>query len=221
MNRKIEWIFFDVGGVIGDESEFQSIRERYDLESIRLFQPDVTMDDVKSHWINASSVIGDLDENVICEFLHDDHEQRMAIEHMLRLREYAPKYYDILKIRPEAKEVISALAMNYHLGLMANQGKDIRHFLQASHCFDYFHYSNVSADHSLSKPNPVFFQTVLKQAGANPHHSVIIDDNIERGLIPAKKLGMRTVWYRLQDRDIPKRTIDYTIDSLRDLLDIL
>ena len=48
----------------------------------------------------------------------------------------------------------------------------------------------------------------------------MIDDNIERGLMPAKKLGMKTIWFDWGIRKDYPDWIDYKIQKLEDLLQI-
>jgi HAD superfamily hydrolase (TIGR01509 family) len=218
MIQNIDWIFFDVGGVIGDESEFQSIREEYDLKAIQLVDSNVSMQDVRDVWSSASSMIGDLDENVIALFVNKSDERESAKTRMKELRAQAPKYYDVLRIRPEAKDVLSELSKTFQLGLMANQGTEVRQFFQEHEILEYFRFTDVSADHKRSKPDPMFYQAVLDASKADPLRSAMVDDNIERGLVQAKHLGMKTIWYRLKERTIPNGIVDMTIDSLSDLL---
>jgi HAD superfamily hydrolase (TIGR01509 family) len=218
MIQGIDWIFFDVGGVIGDESEYQMIRENYDLRAIREFRSGTTIETVRDSWKRASSMIGDIDENVIALFVQDSQEREKSNMLMRTFRAQSPRYYDVLRIRPEAKDILSKLSETYHLGLMANQGKEVKKIFEEHGILEFFRFTDVSADHKRSKPDPIFYQAILHASEANPLRSAMIDDNIERGLVSAKNLGMKTIWYRLKDRTIPDGVVDMTIDSLSDLL---
>lgn len=220
MIKSIDWIFFDIGGVIGDESDFQSIREQYDLQAAQSINSDIVMSDIRNVWRQASSMIGDLDENVLSLCVHDEGDLQEAVQRMRAFKDSSPRYYDVLRIRPEAKEVLSRLAQTYKLGLMANQGKEVKDILSKYGILEYFCSTSVSVDHSLSKPNPAFYEAILHASGTNPLRSAMVDDNIERGLIPAKNLDMKTIWYRLQDRPIPDGSVDVEIGSLKDLLNV-
>jgi HAD superfamily hydrolase (TIGR01509 family) len=217
----IEWIFFDVGGVLADESEFLTVRQKYNLETIRYFQPETTPEDILSVWSQASEMLGDLDENVIQIALKDKSKISKAIKLMNKKKSESPKYYDLLKIRPEAIEVIPQLAKKYKLGIMANQNIQAREKLKEAGLLAYFQNTDVSIDHKLSKPDPKFFKKIFEITKANPYKSVIIDDSLERGLMPAKKLGMTTIWYRLNRNNLSQEIVDFSINSLKDLLNIL
>lgn len=85
----------------------------------------------------------------------------------------------------------------------------------------YFEHTGVSGDFHLEKPNPDYFRNVFEITGADPKTSVLIDDNVERGLVPAKSFGMTTVWYKFGERNgIPENIVDYEVGNLRDLLKI-
>ncbi|MFZ2205789.1 MAG: HAD family hydrolase [Minisyncoccia bacterium] len=214
----IDWIFFDIGGVLADESEFLTVRQNYNLETIQYFQPETTMEDVLKVWPQASEMLGDLDENVIQISLKDKSRIPEAIELMNEKRNKAPNYYDLLKIRPEAIEVIPQLAKKYKLGIMANQNIQAREKLGEIGLLPYFQNTDVSIDHKLSKPDPEFFKKIFEITKADPNKSIMVDDNIERGLAPSKKLGMTTILYKLDDSNPSRDVIDFSINSLKDLL---
>jgi len=48
----------------------------------------------------------------------------------------------------------------------------------------------------------------------------MIDDNCARALVPASKIGMKTVWYKLSNESQCSIKSDWVIDKLEDLLDI-
>lgn len=165
-------------------------------------------------------MIGGLDDNIFTILLKDPEQIEQAKTEIVERKSKAIPYSDQQIIRPEAKDVIAQLSEKYKLGIIANQHSSIKLKLEEAGVLQYFHSTDVSHDHKLDKPDLKLFQAVLKQTGANPIHSVMIDDNIERGLIPAKKFGMTTVWYKLRDRAVPDGIVDYTIVNLTDLLNL-
>lgn len=217
----IQWIFFDIGGVLGDESEFLSIRQQYNLEVIKQFKQEATKEEVLNIWPKASAMIGDLDANVVTIALEKSGGANKAIGLMRERRSQAPDYYSLLKIRPDASEVIPVLSKKYKLAILANQNTQARSKLEEFGLLQYFQKSIVSRDINLSKPDPRFFEKIFEVTGADPKGSIMVDDNIERGLVTAKRLGMVTVWYKNQERqDVPKGVVDHTITSLRQLLEL-
>ncbi len=60
------------------------------------------------------------------------------------------------------------------------------------------------------KPDPAAFRLVLKELGVAPEHAVMVGDNEDFDITPAKALGMQTVWVSSQpghvDADLVVRT---------------
>lgn len=46
----------------------------------------------------------------------------------------------------------------------------------------------------VPKPKPAAYQTLLARTGLDPAHAVLFDDSA-RNLVPARALGMKTVWF--------------------------
>jgi putative hydrolase of the HAD superfamily len=48
----------------------------------------------------------------------------------------------------------------------------------------------------IKKPHPRIFEVALSLIGAVPHHTIFCGDNVQADIVPAKALGMTTVWKR-------------------------
>jgi HAD superfamily hydrolase (TIGR01509 family) len=217
----IKCIFFDIGGVLFDDSKAEQLRKKYLLEVLNLWDREITSANIEKVIPKASGIIGKLNDNILGEFIKNKPAFSAASEQMMRLWKDKVRYHQNSKVRPEAKSVLKVLSEKYMLGILANQALPTKERLIQAGVEKYFEHFTVSAEYDLEKPDPRFFKAIFRAAGANPKQSVIIDDNIERGLLPAKKLGMTTVWYKRAERkDIPESQIDYTIKSLKDLLNI-
>ncbi len=77
----------------------------------------------------------------------------------------------------------------------------------------------IEGETGLGKPSAEAFQSALDALGAPPYVVWMIGDNPEWDINPAKALGMRTVWVRLDPsaKDLP--AADLTVGSLRELAD--
>ncbi|MCC7356779.1 MAG: HAD family hydrolase [Candidatus Doudnabacteria bacterium] len=214
----INWIFFDVGGVLSDESRYFNFRVNIDLDIIKKYKPEVTRQDILNIWPKISAIQSELDESVFRWFIPEAADE--AIAEMRERKQSGPSYTEQQQIRPEAAAVAYELSKKYKLGLIANQHNAIKEKLTTAGVLKYFQHTSISDDYKLEKPNPEIFRITLNEVGADASNSVMIDDNIERSLIPAKQIGMTTVWYQLEDRDVQANIVDYKIRSLNDLLSI-
>lgn len=68
----IDWIFFDIGGVLLDSSSYEEWRIRTILEILKQYQPEIKKQDIISVLPKASGIIGDLSNNIISCLLFDN-----------------------------------------------------------------------------------------------------------------------------------------------------
>lgn len=219
--NKIDWIFFDIGGVLIDDSEFEQLRVDTLYKTIKIFDSATSRKNVLDAIPKASSMTGLLNDNILNLFLRDKQKLYMAKNLMASKRHMLSEAAANAVIRPEAKSVLTELSKRFQLGLIANQPESTRKLLEESGISQYFSHFMVSEDHGFSKPDLRYFKSVLDDCDAEPEKSAIIDNNIERGLFPAKKIGMTTIWYRSPDkRLIENPSIDHIISNLLELIDI-
>ena len=53
-----------------------------------------------------------------------------------------------------------------------------------------------SAEEGVSKPDRRIFEIALQRASCRPESAVMIGDRIDNDIVPAKKMGMKTVWIK-------------------------
>jgi HAD superfamily hydrolase (TIGR01509 family) len=223
--KNLDWIFFDLGGVIFDDSAYMTINFETELRVLKKYLPQITLEQIKKVYYNqASAIIGGMHENVLSCFLEKAAEISEALAEIKRVKkELLPNggYGELLtKVRPETALILEKLEQKYHLGIIANQQKEAIELLKKAGIAKYFHHLKVSHHHGFKKPDPEYFVAVLKETGADPKMSVMIDDNLVRGLLPAKKLGMTTVWFKTNDYQPNNGESDYIIKNLSELLNI-
>lgn len=128
----IQWIFFDIGGVLGDESRFKEWRLSNDLSIIQKYRPDFTRADLLTSFAEASASSGSLDSNIIHLALGGTEFEASALADLKISKIDMPDYYDWLKIRDEARGILAALSKKYKLGIMANQHSKVREKMEST-----------------------------------------------------------------------------------------
>ncbi len=217
----IDWIFFDVGGVIIEESAFNLARRQQILEIARQYNSKLTFEDVFNLHEKSSSMIGNIGENMLSLLVPQDKLEECK-QQLLDKKKDLPNYFDVKNIRPEIKLVLPELSKKYKIGIIANQHAQIKDVLEQASILRYFDHNEVSREYGFGKPDSRLYQAVLASTSADPKRSVMIDDNIERGLVQAKAMGMTTVWYRLPEyEDRESDAVDYKISNLNELLGII
>lgn len=196
------YIFFDLGSTLVDERECYKIRY---YEMIR--DTDITLEELESKIIEFA-----------CTNSKADHEAaRFFGLEIPKWRKESERLY------PETESVLKYLAdKGYRLGIIANQSSGTEERLRNWGILKYFSVILASAEEGVSKPDPEIFLRALKKASVDPENAVMIGDRIDNDIIPARQLGMQTVWIKQGFAKYSKfvSVADYTVDSIKDLMRI-
>lgn len=218
--ENIDWIFFDMGGVILDDAVPEIKRQEAVLTLAREFKPELTMHDVRNSWMEASKLPGSVRVETMRIVLNNE-DQFNSLEE--KIKHFLPQgsYFELSAVRPEAKSILKTLSATYDLGIIANQASRITEKLISADILRYFSHQKMSAHHGLEKPDPEYFKAVLNDTKADPKRSVLVDDNWFRGLLPAQNLGMTTVLFKRDCMPYPEdANPDYAIQNLSELQSI-
>lgn len=217
MKDKIRWIFFDMGGVILDDTKPEALRQEILLKVSQRYFPDLTMENIYNAWQCASQQHGSVRINALrCIF---NNSQNLEEAERIYKDECKVDYYGLSNIRPEARDMLAELSGHYNLGIMANQNEKAAGVLESAGILQYFSHQKMSGHIGLEKPDPEFYLEVLKDTGATPSESVLVDDNWYRGLLQAHKLGLHTILYKRDIIPVPKDSNpNLTVTSLTELL---
>nr|WP_292166839.1 HAD family hydrolase [Butyrivibrio sp.] len=83
-----------------------------------------------------------------------------------------------------------------------------------------------SAEEGVAKPDRRMFEIALERANCSADQAVMIGDRIDYDIVPAKNMGMKTIWVKQGMgqywifSDESERP-DYEVDSLSELLEVL
>lgn len=113
----------------------------------------------------------------------------------------------------------------YKLGIIANQNPGLEKRLENWGLRHYFEVIAASAEIGYAKPDKEIFEWAFKLAGCTAQESVMVGDRLDNDIIPAKAVGMKMVWVKnglakYQDADLGKGVADHQISSLSELLRI-
>ena len=204
-------IFFDVGYTFVNEDAVWERRCREQAQTDEAKKLGLTADDIY-HEIEIAT-------------LARKPQFRTVID-KFGFKEVAPYRTELETMYEEAPAVIKALAQKYELGIIANQLDGLKDRLEAFGLLQYFKYIISSWDVQVMKPDIRIFEYALGKANCKPQEACMIGDRLDNDILPAKSLGMKTVWIKqgfgaLQKPESPTEEADYTIEKLTELLDIL
>ena len=201
----IKWIFFDIGSTLVDETE------AYDHRVIDMIkETNITFSDFDSKRIELAKEGFDGNSEAIKFF---------------NLKK-TPWHSEDEKPFDDALEILELLKIRgYNLGVIANQVMGTSQRLEAWGMLKYFDVVASSAELGVAKPNKLIFEKAFELVGCQPENAVMVGDRLDNDIIPAKSLGMKTVWIRKglslqQNIDFGINVADWIIENLSDLSNI-
>ncbi|MBQ2988850.1 MAG: HAD family hydrolase [Clostridia bacterium] len=206
----MEWIFFDIGGTLADETKSLHRRAELTAKMQNKIGIHCTTEQIEEAMKKAASMGLPYFQGAV---------------DLLGLRGMVP--YDAVgeKLYGDVKPVLEALHGKYHLGIIANQPLGTEGRLRQYGIRDYFEVVLSSAEEGLHKPDPALFARALARAGCAPGEAWMIGDRPDNDIAPAKSLGMKTVRVRqglggTMPVSGEAQKADDTVDSLSELLKI-
>ena len=203
-------LFFDVGYTLVNEDDVWAKRCNEQAETAEAKKLGLTADDIY-HEIEIATI--------------SRKPQFRTVINKFGFKEVAPYRTDLEIMYEETPSVIKALAQKYELGIIANQLDGLKERLEAFGLLQYFKYIVSSWDVKVMKPDIRIFEYALDKANCKPQDACMIGDRLDNDVLPAKALGMKTVWIKqgfatLQKPASQDEEPDYTIEKLPELLKI-
>ncbi len=186
MIRPLEMVFFDIGGVLYDDTIYARAINTA-LRAMGASFTDREFDDVYRSARAAQA--GSFRALLARRFLGPDAD-------MVALEAEASKHwaYPPEALHDDVRPCLDVLAARYRLGIIANQPSSVKDAMRRDGSAGFFEVWGVSDDVGLEKPDPALFTHALREAGVDPPRSVMVGDRLDYDVRPAKAAGMRAVW---------------------------
>lgn len=199
MMKNIEWIFFDIGSTLVDESRAYEHRIK---------------DTIKN-----SKVTYERFYNLMIDFAKQGRNgYNEAVKHFGLQRTIWHSEDEFLY--QETESCLKALSEKYKIGIIANQPFGTQERLNKMGISKYISLVISSAEENIAKPDLQIFRLALERADCSPDNAVMIGDRLDNDIVPAKEIGMHTVWVKqgLDGLATPKaETADLTIHSIGEI----
>lgn len=217
--RQVQWIFFDLGDTVVDESQpFDDILNQF-TQAARELGYRFTLDEAREELTLAYAAMHPQPMRIVSQKLIGSEAHRLLVRKATTYRKELEQPF------PEAEAVLSELAGRYKLGVIANQSEGTVRRLRQYGLLRYFDEPAVcaSAELGCAKPDRQIFDYALARAGCAPGEAAMVGDRIDNDIVPAKELGMRAVWIRqgfARRQPLPQAPLapDVVIDRLGELL---
>ena len=205
MFENIEWVFFDVGSTIIDEH----IAYEHRMKDIA----DLANTNYRSVYETAM------------EFYKQNKKGDLETAKLLGV-DLTKWHKEDEVLYSDAYECLEILSGRYKIGIIANQSLGTKDRLEQHGILQYIDLVIASAEEGVAKPDKKIFEIALERGNCKPNNAVMIGDRIDNDIIPAKLLGMHTIWikqgfgqYWNVTQEVEKA--DYVVHSLMDICNIL
>jgi putative hydrolase of the HAD superfamily len=214
MNEPLEMVFFDIGGVMYDDS----IYARSWKTALRESGAEFTDEEFDLEYAAARAAQSEsFRRRLMVRFLGSD-------EDIVEVEARAARYWDYppTALYPDVVPCLRALEGRFRLGVVANQPSSVRQAMERDRLAGFFEVWGVSDDLGLQKPDPALFAHVLATADVVPGRAAMLGDRLDYDVRPAKAAGMRAVWVlRGEAPDDPTPAqLDEADAAVRDLSEV-
>lgn len=220
---KITTVFLDAGGVILDESEHEQARAELASELLR---PVVPCYSPTQYWRDVEEAVGLLIPSayqyVFWKYLKG--EKRLFDKLFGTYKEEWEKRKPPLKLNSGFEKEVKTICKSFKIGIAGQYGKDVLELLEKHLILDCFTYRFTQDDFSITKPDPRYYEQILKKCGVAPGECIMVGDRIDKDIIPARQVGMKTILvrsglYKNQQPRIPFEIPDAELHSIIGLIE--
>ena len=175
MLENIKWLFFDVGSTLVDEhlAYEHRMREMADL---------------------ANTTYSSVYETAMTFYKQN---KKGDLETAKLLGVELPKWHKEDEILySDTTKCLEILSGRYKIGIIANQSLGTKARLEQHGILQYIDLVIASAEEGVAKPDKRIFELALNRSNCKPGDAVMIGDRIDNDIVPAKLMGMRTIWIK-------------------------
>ncbi|MGN1202555.1 MAG: HAD family hydrolase [Eubacterium sp.] len=202
--KNIKWIFFDIGSTLVDESV--AFRKRVEKA---VANTNVGYDDFYNKMVEISKI--------------NQNGYHKTLEYYGLTM--APWNSDDEFVYPEAEKCLRKLSKKYKIGIIANQTFGSEERLEKIGLLKYINIVVASAEEGVAKPDLRIFEIALSKADCKADESVMVGDRLDNDIVPANKIGMKTVWIKqslggLSTPMTQEEQPNYIVENLSEIIGI-
>ena len=236
--KKIQvlWLFFDIGETLLSEKIFHSARNDGLFQILKSRKKDLTRaayDEAHKRAVltrpeGEASRVRAITREVLGpnEFYKAVQEYQEKVGHPL-VKQFETNPTSLFQPYPEVEEVLQYLVKRHSLGIIANQHRNVRNYLDKTWGFaTYFKFMILSEEVGFKKPDKEMFLLALDKARIDPSEAWMIGDRVDTDVGPSRSLGMKAVRILhdsemsiitpISDNEVP----DFQFKDLRPLLNL-
>jgi putative hydrolase of the HAD superfamily len=193
---KTTTVLLDAGGVILDETEHEEIRAEISVEILSAIKPEYS----------KTAYYSDIEEAVRCfcpsvyqyvfwKAVENDRSlfDKLYASYLDEWQQRKPPLELTLGFETELRQISS----NFKVGIAGQYGVELLKLLEERSILDCFTYRLTQNDFPITKPDLRYYEQIVKACGVDPKQCIMVGDRIDKDMIPAKLLGIKTILVRV------------------------
>jgi HAD superfamily hydrolase (TIGR01549 family) len=218
-------IFLDAGGVILDETEHENKRAELSVKLLLKYNKNYSLN---QYWLDLNEAVNSYITHIY-KYIFWKNTKEINIFNKL-FDEYQNNWIKMnvpLTIMSGLKEVLVKISKNNKIGILGQYDQHIIEILKKSNLIQYFNYTETQEKYNITKPDPRYFENILKALNINASDSIMVGDRIDKDIIPAKQIGMKytirikTGIHKNQASRYPDEFPNYEINEIKELIEII
>jgi len=183
----MQWVFFDLGNTLLDESRAHAARHAQLVERLSALNYDLKAADLDRAMHQAAAAFAPRLISRALEILVGDQVDHGDLLARARYDKTLERPY------PGVSGLLRDLRERYEIGVIANQRAGTEKRLRALGLWPQISLCLASAEVGLAKPDPAIFELALARAGCASADAIMVGDRIDNDIAPARRAGWRTI----------------------------
>lgn len=191
----ITTVLLDAGGVIVDETEYEKIQAEIIAELLSEAVPGYN---VEAYFRDVEEAVKSYCPSVYKYVLWKHLKSGFAAfngMYVAYLEKWQERKPPLTLMDGIAKE-LEIISKDFDMAIAGQYGREILELLKSHSLLDYFKHHITQDDFSITKPDPRYYEQIVKACKVIPEQCLMVGDRIDKDVVPARQLGMKTIMVR-------------------------
>jgi HAD superfamily hydrolase (TIGR01549 family) len=216
----IQNVFLDAGGVILNETEFEMNSAIIITQIIKQYNKKYS---VENYWKDIEEAVYRFIPKVYDYVLYKSINN--IEKYIVSKNKYKSKIRDIntnFELMDGIKDFLIEYSKYFKIGILGQYGNDFKNFLENKDILKYFTYTETQDNYKITKPDTRYYEAILRKCNCKAEESIMVGDRIDKDIIPAKMVGMKTIRittgiHKNQEPRIPEEIAEITVNKLEEI----
>jgi HAD superfamily hydrolase (TIGR01549 family) len=216
----IQNIFLDAGGVILNEQNFEENSAKIITKIINIYNSNYS---IENYWDDVEEAVyrfvPKIYDYILYKNISNINDFKIAKEnYKIQLKSMDIKF----ELMDGINDFLIYFSKYYKIGILGQYGNDFKNFLENKNVLRYFTYTEIQDDYKITKPDTRYYEEILRKCNCKAEESIMLGDRIDKDIIPAKMVGMKTIRIRIgihknQEPRIPEEIAEITANKLEEI----